>query len=94
MGELFYTSMSIFAGLPLLAALPALAFYFMYRSNKRRLIAVTSALWALYMIYELSIALGITCPEGCNIRVDLLVIYPFLLIMSAVATFFYFRCRG
>ena len=71
-----------------MAAVPAIAFYFMYRSKRRRLIAVTSALWAFYMLYELSISLGITCPERCNIRIDLLVIFPILFVMSALAIFF------
>jgi hypothetical protein len=65
----------------------------MYRANRRRLIAITSALWALYTLYELSISLGFTCPEGCNIRVDLIIIFPILLIMSALGIIFYFLRR-
>lgn len=59
------------------------AIYFL--SNKRLLAKTTVALWALYAIYEFILMPKVICPEGCNIRVDLVLIYPVLLIFSAVS---------
>lgn len=53
-----------------------------------RIIATT--LWLLYAIFELLVNNGTLCDEKCNIRVDLLVIWPIL----AVASFFAYKPPG
>ena len=51
--------------------------------NKWFLIA--GALWLLYAFYEYMMYLRIWCTGECNIRIDLLVIYPLLLIVSVAS---------
>ena len=89
----FFGLVSVFVEIPLLAAIPGIAFLVLYRLRRRMVILITSILWLLYMFYELSIKFGLVCPEGCNIRVDLLLIFPILLFMSALAMVFYFSKR-
>ncbi len=47
---------------------------------QRRLLAVIipGVLWLLYAVYEYLVATGVLCDANCNIRVDLLLIFPIL----------------
>ncbi|MCW8963057.1 MAG: hypothetical protein OQL16_04610, partial [Gammaproteobacteria bacterium] len=42
-------------------------------------------LWLIYTVYEFGMYLRILCSGECNIRVDLLLIYPVLLFVSLLA---------
>ena len=57
----------------------------MYRRVPRRLSLVTAGLWALYGLYEYGMKLRVLCSGECNIRVDLLLIYPTLVLCSVIA---------
>jgi hypothetical protein len=60
-----------------------LALGVIYFLNKKLLLMKTTlTLWILYAIYEFS--LQMTCPE-CNIRLDLLLIYPVLIAFTIAA---------
>ncbi|HEY6437222.1 MAG TPA: hypothetical protein VIY47_11585, partial [Ignavibacteriaceae bacterium] len=65
---------------PWLALVPAIIFAVLYWRSKLRLTAITAIVWFLYSIYEYGMYLRILCSGECNIRVDLLLIYPILLI--------------
>lgn len=47
---------------------------------------ITATLWLLYGIYEGLMYARILCTGECNIRVDLLLIYPILIIVTLVGT--------
>jgi hypothetical protein len=47
--------------------------------------AVATALWLAYAGYETLMHLRVLCSGECNIRVDLLLLYPVLLVASLVA---------
>lgn len=51
---------------------------------------VAGFLWLIYSIYEFLIYARIFCSEECNIRVDLLIIYPSLLVVSLFSTGLYY----
>lgn len=53
--------------------------------RKNYLYIVTLLLWLLYGIYEIILMPTFICPEVCNIRVDLLLIYPILLTFTIIA---------
>lgn len=55
---------------------------------RSRLAAVAAIFWAGYAGYEYLMLARILCTGECNIRVDLLLIYPLLILvfMAAVAT--------
>jgi hypothetical protein len=77
--------LGVLIGYPWLALLPAVIFVIVYWRSKLRLMVITSAAWFLYTIYEYGMYFRILCSGECNIRIDLLLIYPFLVILSITA---------
>ena len=63
-----------------------------YRA-RRLLILLTAVLWGLYGVYEMLMYFRVLCSGECNIRVDLLLIYPLLLLMSALSAGLFFLRR-
>lgn len=51
---------------------------------------IAALLWAGYACYETLFYLRILCSGECNIRVDLLLIYPLLLCCSLLASGLYY----
>ena len=70
---------------PFLALVPVAAFLTLFVWSRSRVVFVAVLLWALYLPYELAMKYRILCSGECNIRIDLLVLYPGLILMSAVA---------
>ena len=52
---------------------------------------VAAIAWLLYGAYEYALRLEALCPGECNIRVDLLLIYPLLAMLTLVAAWFTLR---
>ena len=48
-------------------------------------VVVAAILWLLYAVYERLVATGVLCDANCNIRVDLLLFFPILLIATFCA---------
>ena len=44
----------------------------------RRAVIVSGILWLLYAVWEHQVATGVLCDAGCNIRVDLVFVFPIL----------------
>jgi hypothetical protein len=44
-----------------------------------------AASWAVYAVYETAIAMRFLCSGDCDIRIDLLAIYPALLALTFIA---------
>src|SRR2546423_14503379 len=80
-----FRTMSILIEHPLLAVLPSIAFVGLYRMTRRPFVLVLGLAWLLYGIYEYAMRERILCSGECNIRIDLLVIYPVLLVGSLIA---------
>jgi hypothetical protein len=55
---------------------------------------VSAILWLLYAVWEYNIPNGTLCDKDCNIRVDLVVIGPILLIATLYARSAYLRPEG
>jgi hypothetical protein len=85
--------MSLFIEYPLLAALVGALFLAGYLVSRRRSSGVAAAGWLGYSAYETAIRLRWLCSGECNIRVDLLLIYPLLLGLSIVALIALVRWR-
>lgn len=77
--------MGIFIEWPWLALAPAACFGFLYRRSRRTLSAAVAMMWLLYALYEYSMQRRWLCSGECNIRVDLLLLYPVLILVSAAA---------
>lgn len=50
--------------------------------RKRKVPAIVGAIWLLYGVYEILMYTRVLCSGECNIRVDLLLIYPILLLAT------------
>ena len=72
-------------GTPALALLPATVFFMLYTLRRRSLAFVAGITWLLYCVYEYLMRARVLCSGECDIRVDLLVIYPMLLVISTAA---------
>jgi hypothetical protein len=83
----------VFIIAPYLALIPAAMFFWFYKKSKRKSSLIAVILWGIYSVYESGMMLRILCTGECNIRIDLLVIYPVLIIISIFALVNYFRWR-
>ena len=82
---LVYGPLTVFISQPLLGLLPAAAFAVLYRASSRRLVGATAVLWFLYACYEYGMHRRWLCSGECNIRIDLLLLYPVLWLVSLAA---------
>ncbi len=73
-------------GFALAAAM--IACYFGAKAWRQPRLAVIAAtiLWLLYAVYEWLVATEVLCDAKCNIRVDLILIWPALLIATLFAS--------
>jgi hypothetical protein len=83
--------MAVFIQYPWLAAAVGALFLVQGRSARRGGAIVVGGLWLLYAAYETGMKQRWLCTGECNIRVDLLLIYPLLLIGSLIAGLGLFR---
>ena len=82
--EIFRT-MAVLIEHPLLALVPVTLFFFLFSISRKRFLLVTTILWLAYVPYEYGMKFRILCSRECNIRIDLLLLYPVLLVVSLVA---------
>lgn len=75
----------VFITAPFAAFVPGAAFAGLFWFRRRRTVLLAAALWIGYGVYETGMYQRWWCTGECNIRVDLLLIYPLLLAVSAVA---------
>ena len=92
---LVFQTFAPFIQWPLAAFVPACAFGAAFAWSRRAPALVATIAWALYATLESLNKARITCSGECNIRVDLLVIYPALWIVSiaGIAALFWGRKR-
>ncbi len=70
---------------PCAALIIAGVFAYVYMRRKTISAVVASILWALYAGYEYLMYTRVLCTGECNIRIDLLLLYPVLLFVSLLA---------
>jgi hypothetical protein len=83
--NLLYESFGLFVQWPLAALGPAALFLAAYFWKRGALCGLASTLWVIYTGYELLMKWRVLCSGECNIRVDLLVLYPALFVVSLAA---------
>jgi hypothetical protein len=77
--------LGVFIGWPFLALAPAAVFAVLYFRCRRPVVLVAAIAWLAYFPYEQAMKLRILCSGECNIRVDLLLLYPGLALVSVLA---------
>ena len=85
--------LGIFIAFPWLALLPAVAFGVTAWRRRRAVFWTAAIAWFAYAAYETAMARRILCSGECNIRVDLLLIYPALIGLSMAAAWAARRAR-
>ena len=74
------SAMAIFVEYPVLAAVIGAVLVALGRRSHRGVVSAVGVVWLVYAVYELGMKRRWLCSGECDIRVDLLVIYPALVI--------------
>lgn len=77
--------LGLFIWQPALALAPAALFLVLHRRTRRRGVLIVALAWLSYGLYEQGMKSRLLCSGECNIRVDLLLIYPVLAVASLAA---------
>ena len=77
--------MEIFIAHPWAALVAGAGFAALWAWRHRLLAGVVAILWLAYGVYEYLMFSRLLCSGECNIRVDVLAIWPALLALSALA---------
>jgi len=86
--------LGIMIAYPWLAFATAGAFAGLWLWRRARSAAIAAGLWLAYGAYETLIHMRVLCSGECNIRVDLLLLYPVLLVATLVALWRTLRHRA
>ena len=81
----------IFINWPFLALVLAVVFGMLYFWCRRPVVLVATLAWLAYFPYEQAMKLRILCSGECNIRVDLLLFYPILALLTIWAIIAFFK---
>jgi len=85
-----FTLLAMFIIAPFAATLIGVIYLWMFYKLRTKSSMLAGVLWVLYSIYEYLMYLRVLCTGECNIRIDLLGIYPLLLVLSLAATVLYY----
>jgi hypothetical protein len=77
--------LGVMVAYPWIAFAVAGAFAALWAWRRARSAAVAALMWVVYAAYESLVMMRVLCNGDCNIRVDLLLIYPVLAVVSIVA---------
>jgi hypothetical protein len=83
--DFVFRVIEIFIAYPLLAAAIGVLLLGLGRMMHRGLAMVAGVLWLLYSLWEFAIKQRWLCRGDCDIRADLIFIYPVLFIASVAA---------
>jgi hypothetical protein len=89
-----FATMGIFIEYPILAAAIAIALLGLGWRIRRRVAMGVGVVWLLYAFYEFGMKQRWLCTGECNIRIDLLLIYPMLLLGLFAAGVSLLRARA
>jgi hypothetical protein len=92
--EALYRPMAILIGQPWLPALPGPGLLALWAAARRRLGLVAAIAWLLYVPHEYGTKWRVLCSGECNIRVDLLVLYPALAVLALLGLISALRALG
>ena len=77
--------LGVFIQWPWLALVPFACFVALYVRSRNTSTLAAALAWLGYLPYEYAMKMRWLCSGECNIRVDLLVLYPLLLLVSLIA---------
>jgi len=74
-----------FIAFPWLALVPAALFALLWAGRRGSLSLTATLVWGAYAAYEYAMHARILCTGECNIRIDLLLLAPVLLVLTLAA---------
>ena len=83
----------VFITAPFAAFLLAAVFAGLYYARRSKIVLLTALLWFSYAIYEYGMKMRWLCTGECNIRIDLMLIYPLLVGISLLALIMFLKTR-
>ena len=86
-------ALAVFIDQPLLALIPAALFILLMAASRSRWSLAAAGMWVGYAAYEYGMKARILCSGECNIRIDLLLVYPLLILASGAAVYLSLRRR-
>jgi formate hydrogenlyase subunit 3/multisubunit Na+/H+ antiporter MnhD subunit len=89
-----FAALAIFIEYPILAATIGLVLVALGRRAHRRVAVGAGFAWLLYGLYEFGMKQRWLCSGECNIRIDLLLIYPLLVVGLVAACLSLLRAFG
>ena len=92
--EALYRPMAILIDQTWLAALPGAILLALWAATRRRIVLGAAVAWLLYVPYEYGMKWRILCSGECNIRVDLLALYPALAVLALLGVMSALRALG
>jgi hypothetical protein len=92
--ETLYRPMAILVTQPWLAAIPGAGLLALRAASRRHIILVAAVTWLLYVPYEYGMKWRVLCSGECNIRVDLLILYPTLAVLALIGLLAALRALG
>lgn len=91
--ELIFAPIAMLMTQPWIAGLIGVGFVALFLRRRQRPAARAAVLWIVYCLYEFGMKWRVLCTGECNIRTDLLIIWPILLLTSGAALWSAFRHR-
>ena len=86
--------LAVFVAQPAFALVPAAALVLMFLRRRRPIVLAAAVAWLAYLPYELAMKHRILCSGECDIRVDLLLLYPALALLTLAAAIAHVRAAG
>ena len=80
----FFMIMATLIDKPWVALIFAMTFFILYATTQKRFVLIVGFFWLAYCIYEYGIKFRVLCSGECNIRIELLLVYPLLVLLSLV----------
>ena len=80
-----FQALAVLIEYPFLIFVPISLLLFLYWISKKRFVLFTAILWLAYLPYEYAMKYRILCSGECNIRIDLLLLYPLLMVTTVAA---------
>lgn len=82
---LLLKAIAVFISSPIFILVPTIIFLGLFAVSKRYSVLLAGLSWLAYLPYEYAMKLRILCSGECNIRVDILLIYSLLHVVSIIA---------
>ena len=86
MGSFFTAMGNVFIPHPFVAIIPGALFAMAAGLVRSKVLFMAAAAWTAYSFYEYLMKIRVLCSGDCNIRIDLLAIYPALALVTLVAS--------